>query len=52
MITMFLEFMKTGFFAVGGGMATIPFLYEMAKKHPWFDEGTIAPKIPNALNPT
>lgn len=45
MITMFLEFMKTGFFAVGGGMATIPFLYEMAKKHPWFDEGTIADMI-------
>ncbi len=45
MITMFLEFLKTGLFAVGGGMATIPFLYEMAKKHPWFDEGTIADMI-------
>ena len=45
MITMMLEFMKTGLFAVGGGMATIPFLYEMAKKYPWFDEGTIADMI-------
>jgi len=30
------EFFKTGLFAIGGGMATIPFLYEMAEKYPWF----------------
>lgn len=45
MTVMFLEFMKTGLFAVGGGMATIPFLYEMARKYSWFDEGTIADMI-------
>lgn len=30
------EFFKTGLFAIGGGMATIPFLYEIAEKYPWF----------------
>ena len=33
----FWEFFKTGLFAIGGGLATIPFLQEMAVKHPdWF----------------
>ena len=45
MLTMFLEFFKTGLFAVGGGMATIPFLYEMARKYPWFSESTITDMI-------
>jgi len=45
MLTMFLEFFKTGLFAVGGGMATIPFLYEMARKYPWFSENNIADMI-------
>ncbi len=31
----FWEFFKTGLFAIGGGMATIPFLYEMADNNPW-----------------
>lgn len=30
------EFFKTGLFSVGGGMATLPFLYDMAAKYPWF----------------
>lgn len=33
----FWEFFKTGLFAIGGGLATIPFLQEMAVNHPdWF----------------
>lgn len=33
----FWEFFKTGIFAIGGGLATIPFLQEMAERHPdWF----------------
>ncbi len=37
LLLMILEFLKTGLFAVGGGLATIPFLTEMAKNHPdWF----------------
>lgn len=35
-ITLFLEFFKTGLFAVGGGLATIPFLTAMTEKYPWF----------------
>ena len=30
------EFFKTGLFSIGGGLATIPFLREMAGKHTWF----------------
>ncbi|SFQ21052.1 chromate transporter [Lachnospiraceae bacterium XBB1006] len=33
---LFLEFFKTGLFAIGGGMATIPFLYELAGKYSWY----------------
>ena len=33
---LFFEFMKTGLFAVGGGMATIPFLKEMGERTGWF----------------
>ncbi len=36
-LIMMLEFFKTGLFAVGGGLATIPFLREMAEKYPWFE---------------
>ena len=30
------EFFKTGLFAVGGGLATIPFLKEMSARYGWF----------------
>lgn len=33
-----LEFFKTGLFAIGGGLATIPFLYEMIENHNWFTQ--------------
>lgn len=35
-LTLFLEFFKTGLFALGGGLATIPFLYDMMEKYHWF----------------
>ena len=35
-LRLFYEFFKTGLFAVGGGMATIPFLYDMADTTQWF----------------
>ena len=35
-LLLFLEFFKTGLFAIGGGMATLPFLNELANKYPWF----------------
>lgn len=35
-ISLIIEFFKTGLFAVGGGLATIPFLTEMGEKFGWF----------------
>lgn len=32
-----VEFFKTGLFAIGGGLATLPFLYEIANKYNWLD---------------
>ena len=40
-LQLFWEFFKTGLFAVGGGMATIPFLYEMSDKTGWFTHGDL-----------
>lgn len=38
LLTLFFEFFKTGLFALGGGLATIPFLYEMMEKYHWFSQ--------------
>ena len=35
LIELFLSFFKIGLFAVGGGLATLPFLYELANTHDW-----------------
>lgn len=35
-LTLFLEFFKIGLFAIGGGMVTIPFLFDLTNKYPWF----------------
>lgn len=40
-----LEFMKTGLFSVGGGLATLPFLYEMSDATGWFSHADIADMI-------
>ncbi|MEG1632425.1 MAG: chromate transporter [Oscillospiraceae bacterium] len=39
---LFWEFLKIGMFSVGGGMATLPFLYDMADKTGWFTYAQIA----------
>ena len=39
------EFFKTGLFAVGGGLATLPFLYEISAKTHWFSYEDIADMI-------
>ncbi len=45
-LQLFWEFFKTGLFAVGGGMATIPFLYDMSDKYPeWFSYTDLANMI-------
>ncbi len=42
---LFWEFFKTGLFAIGGGMATIPFLYDMSDKTGWFTYNDLANMI-------
>ena len=44
-LQLFWEFFKTGLFAVGGGMATIPFLYSMSDKTNWFTHQELANMI-------
>ena len=44
-LRLMLEFMKTGLFSVGGGLATLPFLYEMSDKTGWFSHADIADMI-------
>lgn len=34
-LQLFWEFFKAGLFAVGGGLATLPFLYDIAARQPW-----------------
>ena len=36
LLRLIAEFFKTGLFAIGGGLATLPFLYEMGEKTGWF----------------
>ena len=42
LLRLILEFFKTGLFSVGGGLATLPFLYEMSGKTGWFSSADIA----------
>lgn len=44
-LRLFFEFFKTGLFAVGGGMATLPFLYDISTKTGWFTEAQLADMI-------
>ena len=39
---LFYEFLKIGLFSVGGGMATLPFLYDLSEKTAWFSTADIA----------
>ena len=44
-ITICLEFLKTGLFAVGGGLATLPFLTQMRETYNWFSATDLANMI-------
>ena len=44
-LTLYIEFFKIGLFAIGGGMATVPFLMELAEKYPWFTPAELANMI-------
>jgi Chromate transport protein ChrA len=39
---LFFEFFKAGLFAVGGGLATVPFIREMGAAYGWITEAEIA----------
>ena len=42
LLLMCLEFFKTGLFAVGGGLATLPFLAQIQQKYQWFTAEELA----------
>lgn len=44
-LRLFYEFFKTGLFAIGGGMATVPFLQNIAAKTGWYSAGELADMI-------
>ena len=39
---LFCAYFKVGLFAVGGGMATVPFLYDLSDKSGWFTHAQLA----------
>ena len=45
LLSLYWEFFKTGLFAVGGGMATLPFLQNMAASTGWFTTAQLADMI-------
>lgn len=42
LLTLFWEFFQVGLFAVGGGMATLPFLYNISDRYGWFTYAQLA----------
>ena len=42
LLLLFIEFFKTGLFAVGGGLATVPFIRDMGATYGWITEAEIA----------
>ena len=45
LLLLYLEFFKVGLFAVGGGLATLPFLYDLADKYTWLTNAMIGDMI-------
>ena len=41
-LRLFWEFFQTGLFSIGGGLATLPFLYSMGDRTGWFTSGDVA----------
>ena len=44
-LRLYFEFLKVGLFSVGGGLATLPFLREMAEKTGWFTNAQLTDMI-------
>lgn len=45
LLLLYLEFFKVGLFSVGGGLATIPFLYALTSKYDWYTSADVADMI-------
>lgn len=45
LLRLFFEFAKTGLFAVGGGLATIPFLQDLGARTGWFSAADLSTMI-------
>ena len=45
LVRLFYEFAKVGLFAVGGGLATIPFLTDLGNRTAWFTQAELANMI-------
>lgn len=44
-LVLFYEFFKIGLFAIGGGLVTVPFLFDLAGSYPWFNARDLADMI-------
>jgi len=44
-LLLFWEFFKIGLFAVGGGLVTVPFLFDLAEQYQWFTPAELADMI-------
>ncbi len=45
LLRLFFEFFKTGLFSIGGGMATLPFMYDISTRTGWFTHEMLADMI-------
>ena len=50
-LQLFFEFFKAGLFAIGGGLATIPFLTDIGQRTGWFTSGELANMIAISESP-
>lgn len=44
-LVLFLEFFKIGLFAIGGGLVTVPFLFDLSEKYSWYTAKELADMI-------
>lgn len=44
-LKLFIEFFKAGLFAIGGGLATLPFLYDISDRLGWYSHEDLANMI-------
>ena len=44
-LTLFWEFLKIGLFTIGGGLAALPYLFELAERYTWFTSEQVVDMI-------